>query len=72
MDLELSDQCPYCGNPNLIELNGEYLEIPSGDRDVPPDYKPIWIQEYCSLCGYSETKHVYEPDPDEKYDRRHE
>lgn len=54
--------CPECGGE--MELwDCRSHEIPSHDRDVPPDYETDWEQWRCPICG-----HVIEKDFTPDYD----
>lgn len=55
--------CPECGGTmELWESEGH--EIPSGDRDVPPDWKTDWEQWRCPICGHTIEKDLT-PDYDD-------
>ena len=54
--------CPECGG-EMEFWDGESHEIPSGDRDLPPDHVTDWIQLRCPICGHTIT-HDYRPDND--------
>lgn len=43
--------CPECGGEMEIWDSSGH-EIPSGDRDVPPDYVTDWVQLRCPICGH--------------------
>ncbi len=49
-----SGVCPKCGCSDFgfgpWDCDGE--TIPSGDRDVPPDFKVYWEEWKCEKCGH--------------------
>lgn len=55
--------CPECGGEMEI-WDCETHEIPSGDRDVPPDYATDWEQLRCPICSHI-IEHDYRPDYDQ-------
>lgn len=43
--------CPECGGQmELYDYRGH--EMPSGDRDLPPEYVTEWEQWRCPVCGH--------------------
>lgn len=49
--------CPECGFDDFGEPDDfDGHEIPSGSRDVPPDFEYYWMEFVCPDCGH--TVHV--------------
>lgn len=59
--------CPECGCLDFDYPDDfEGHEIPSGSRDVPPDYEYYWMEFVCPNCGH--TIHVMcKESPDEAH-----
>lgn len=59
--------CPECGFDDFCEADDfDGHEIPSGSRDVPPDYEYYWMEFVCPNCG--RTIHVkYNESPDDAH-----